>query len=139
MNSSASAPSRTTCTRLARWCALKACKASFTSLELSSTSRISTCCCAIARFPLQGEIERRPLVPLGFGPDASAVAVHDALGDGQADARPLELLRVMKPLEDFEQLVGIAHVEAGAVIFDKVGRTPVLVRAAADLDDRLLP
>src|SRR2546430_5989812 len=47
----------------------------------------------------KGEVERRALVRLPFRPDPPAVAVDDALGEGEPHARPLELLYVVQPLE----------------------------------------
>src|SRR5438093_1586472 len=94
---------------------LKACSANFTSLGLSSTSKISTASGMMAP-SLEGEVEGGALIGLGVGPDASAVALDDALHDGQADSGPLVLLGPVQPLEDAEQLVGVAHVEADPVV-----------------------
>src|SRR5579872_4556796 len=102
MNSSASAPSRTTCTQLAIWCVLNACSASFTSLGLSSTSRISTPLSVIVSPFLESEIKRGTFVGFGLGPDAAAVTMHDPLDDGQPDARPVVIFEPVKTLEDAE-------------------------------------
>src|SRR5256886_13769008 len=64
----------------------------------------------------KGEVERRALVRLPFRPDPPAVAVDDALGEGEPHARPLELLYVVQPLEHTEQLVLAAPIEPGAVV-----------------------
>src|SRR5579872_5744526 len=106
MNSSASAPSRTTCTLLARLCFLNACSASSSSFGLSSTSRISTPLSVIGRSLFEGEGKRRAPVGLGFAPHPAAVAADDPLHDGQAHARAVEVGRAVQPLEDAEQFVG---------------------------------
>src|ERR1700752_818808 len=62
------------------------------------------------------EIERRPLADLGTGPDASAMALHDARCNREADPRALVLVGVVKPLKRREQLVGLLYVEAGSII-----------------------
>ncbi len=63
--------------------------------------------------------------------------MHDALYRGEADAGALVLVRRMQALEGAEQLVGIAHVEAGAVVAHEEGRL-LPVAQQADLDARLL-
>jgi hypothetical protein len=50
----------------------------------------------------------------------------DPLNGRQADTRTREFSRRMKPLESAEEFVGIDHVEAGAIITDKVERLAVL-------------
>src|ERR1700745_4329236 len=57
------------------------------------------------------EIERRALADLGAGPDACAVALHNARGDGEADPHTLVLIGTVKPLECSEHLVGLLHIE----------------------------
>ena len=46
--------------------------------------------------------------------------MYYALNDGKAHAGTLVLLRPMQPLEHLEQLVGVLHVKAHAVVFDVV-------------------
>ena len=87
----------------------------------------------IGVFPFQGEIEGGALIDLGFGPDAAAVAVQDALHQGQADAGALVIFHRMQALEDAKQLVGVLHVEADAVIADEIDGFAVLP-LAADFD-----
>ena len=53
-------------------------------------------------------------------PDPPAMAQNDALRKGQANARSLVLLRAVQPLENAEELVGVGHVEARAVVAHKV-------------------
>ena len=84
--------------------------------------------CGLARS--ESEVERRALVGLGVGPDAAAVAVDDPLHDGEADAGALIVLGPVQPLEDAEQLVGVAHVEADAVVLDEIGRIALAVAVA---------
>ena len=58
---------------------------------------------------------------------------HDPLGDGQADAGALEFLAGVQPAEGGEQLGGVGHVEAGAVVPDEEG--PLAVpQPGAELD-----
>src|SRR5262249_28169289 len=56
-------------------------------------------------------------VDLGFGPATAAVAGDDATNIGEADARPFEISRPMKSLENAEQFMGVARIEAYAVVF----------------------
>src|SRR3990170_1342988 len=137
MNSSASAPSRTTWTGLVTWLSRSARSVSSTSWRLSSTRRISTrISCMAGPFP-EGEVEGRALIDFRLGPHAAAVAVDDPLDNGQADARPFVLLGPVQALEDRKELVRVAHVEADAVVPDEPGGLAPL-RPAADLDLRRL-
>ena len=61
-------------------------------------------------------MKARAAAGLGLGPDVAAVAAHDALHRRQADAGAGEVVGAVQALEDAEQPVGIAHVEAGAVV-----------------------
>ena len=45
--------------------------------------------------------------------------MDDALHDREADAGTFEILRAMQPLEHAEELVGVSHIEAGAIVADK--------------------
>src|SRR5919109_1807983 len=151
--SSASAPSRTTWMRLATWCWAKACTASSTSSGLSSTSRISTgpsgtaagsppsllAPTGVASFAhSEREGEGRAAVDGRLCPHAPAVAVHDALHDRQPDARPLVVLGAVQPLEDAEELVRVARVEAHPVVADEVDRLRAFVYARSYFDNRRL-
>src|ERR1700730_17420380 len=117
-NSRASTPSRATCTVFARLAVLKACSVSLTSLGLSSTSRISARGSTMI-WNLRCEVERRAPTDGCFNPDTPAVALDNALDDRQAHASAFEILRAMQSLEYAEQLVGILHVEASAIVADK--------------------
>ena len=77
----------------------------------------------------------RPASGRGLGPDLAAVAMDDALRDGEADAVAVEILGAMQALEHAEQLAGKGHVEAGAVVGDDIEVRPSSI-AAADLDAR---
>jgi len=56
----------------------------------------------------QRKIERRALVDLGLGPDAPAVALDNALRERQPNARALEVLFTVQPLEHPKELVRIS-------------------------------
>src|SRR5262249_58856693 len=72
-----------------------------------------------------------------LGPDAPAVALHDARDDGEADARPLELVGRVQALERAEQLARVAAVEADPVVRDGVD-ADARGGVACDGDARLL-
>ena len=65
-----------------------------------------------------------------LGPDAAAVAVHDALDRGQADARARKLRGFVQALKGPEQLVRIGQVKTRAVIPDKENGLSFLVYPA---------
>src|SRR3984893_598528 len=117
-NSSASTPSRATWIEFARLAVLKAFMESFTSLGLSSTSRISARW-SVMIWNSRREVECRALINRRFGPDSPAVAMDDALHDREADAGAFEILRAMQPLEHAEQLVGVSHIEASTIVADE--------------------
>src|SRR6266511_3010212 len=122
--SRASAPSRTTCMWFARWLSRNACRVSSMSFVLSSTSRISMgpriAESVIGGSALEAEEERRSRAGLGLRPHSPAVPMHDPLDDGEADPGPLVFLGPVHPLKHPEQLVGVAHVEADAVVLDEI-------------------
>src|SRR2546427_1789924 len=68
----------------------------------------------------QCKVKRRALVHCGLGPDASTVAVDDALHNSEAHACALVFLGAVQPLKDAKERMSIAHVEAYTVIFDEV-------------------
>src|SRR5690606_8517757 len=78
----------------------------------------------------RGAVPRLPV-----GADLATVASSYALDQRQSDAGPRELLRRMQSLEDPEDLVDVAHVEACAVVLHEVRDLATLVRGA-DLDPR---
>src|SRR5689334_5309570 len=67
------------------------------------------------------------------------MTLDDAANVSEADAAALEVLRAMKPLEDSEQLVGVLHVEAHAVVPDVDDVLGARNVDRADLDARPLP
>src|SRR5438874_12336468 len=105
------------------------------SLGLSSTSRISTSRSFIASVSgssgaiighsimdlsvSQGEEERRAPIRRCFCPHTPAVPMHDPVDNGQPHAGAVVVLGAMQPLKHAEQLVGVAHVEAGPVVLDE--------------------
>src|ERR1700704_3269157 len=111
----ASAPSRTTMIWFATPQLLNARSVSFSSVGLSSTRRI--CFVTISpRFSGEREVESRPPIDGGVGPDLSTVAVHDTLGRREADAGAGKLAHRMQTLKWSEQALCVAHVEAGTVV-----------------------
>src|SRR5687768_3851013 len=132
-HSSASAPSFAHRTRLTRLFCRSARIVISASCGLSSTSRISICSTIGA--PRQGEMEAGALAGTALGPDAAAVAGHDALHDGEPDAGARELVGAVQPLEYAEELSDVAHVEADAVVAHPVDAFRRLL-APADLDVR---
>src|SRR5687767_15743331 len=84
---------------------------------------------------LEREVKRGASVDGRVGPDAPAVAVDDALYDGQAHAGALIVLGAVQPLEDAEEFIGVLHVKTGAVVFHEIDALPVIL-PAADLDVR---
>src|SRR6266487_4373606 len=115
MKSSASAPSRTTWTLLARLECLKACRVSSTSAGLSSTSKISTEPLFNRCPSSQCEVEGCSSVHRGLSPDPSSVAVDGARHDGQPHSGSLVFLSLVHSLEHAEELVRVFHVEPHAV------------------------
>ena len=70
-----------------------------------------------------------------LGPDPAAVAADDALHDRQPDAGALEVAGGVQALERLEQLVGVAHVEPGAVVaHEESAVARPAARLRADLD-----
>ena len=74
------------------------------------------------------------MIDSGFRPDLAAVPLDDALNDSQTYSRPLVVLGPMQTLEDAEEFVSVAHVEANAVVLDEIDVSAV-VALAADFDD----
>src|SRR5581483_2915052 len=137
-NSSASAPSRTRWSLLARFSFFSARTVSSASAGLSSTRRISTASRLMLSSSLrrQREIEDGAAVDHSLGPHAPSVPLHDPLDDREADAGAFELLGAVEALEDPEELARVPHVETRPVVLDEVDRL-ALPATAADLDHRL--
>ena len=64
----------------------------------------------------QGEIEGRALANFTLGPDAPTVAVNNALYRGQADACSGEFFFPVQTLKGAEELIGVGHIEACAIV-----------------------
>src|SRR5947208_9434557 len=138
---------------LARFSRRNACSARSMSSWLSSTSRISTSLDCIIRLQSwlryflfflsveldlfagpEAEIKCRAPVQFRFHPDPSTVLLNNSFHRGQANARALEIFGAVKALEDAEQLIGILHAEADAIVANENGRIPVFFHLA-DFDD----
>src|SRR5436305_2235758 len=94
-------PSRKTLKRWGRLWAWIACRVSFTSDWLSSTSNTSTCS-LIGSFPgnlAYSKAKCGPLVRLGLSPDTAAVPGNDAVYAGQSYSCTLKFLLEMQSLE----------------------------------------
>ena len=65
---------------------------------------------------LDNETEGGAALGRALRPDATAVTLKHSLDDRKADTRAFELLLRMHSLEYAEQLVRVAHVEAGAIV-----------------------
>src|SRR5688572_2286175 len=94
--------------------------------RLSSTTRIFGRSVGMSG-PLRGEreTEGRAAADRARGPDAAAVALHDAVHHRETDARPLELGVVVQPLERAEEPTRLGRFEPRAVVADEedgVGR-----------------
>src|SRR5580704_17810345 len=75
--------------------------------------------------PRKREEECRSLVDTGFRPDVSAVATDDPLDGGESDPGSLEFLNGMQALKHAEELSGMRHVEAGAIVAHEIGASAV--------------
>lgn len=76
------------------------------------------------------------LVGGSLAPEPAAMALDDALGDGQADAVPADGPCV-QTTEDVEYLGGVGHVKTSAVVGDAevpVGRVGVVIQGSLDVD-----
>src|SRR5512143_1368011 len=123
MNSSASAPSFTHTSLLARLLFFSARMQSSASVGLSSTSRISTSFTVLSMSSLlygKSKIHRRAFIDLALRPHSTAKAADDAHDDGEPDADAFEFGYGMQTLEHAKQLIGIPHIEAYASVFNKV-------------------
>src|SRR5665647_528263 len=79
----------------------------------------------------QRKAEGGAFLHLALGPHVAAVAADDALHGGQTDTRAFELAGRVQPLEGAEELVGIGHVEAGAVVAHEEGALACVSGCAA--------
>lgn len=65
-------------------------------------------------------MEGRAAADFAFGPEAAVVSFDDAMDDGEADAGAFEFVGGVEALKDAEEFGGVAHIEAGAVVGDRV-------------------
>ena len=84
----------------------------------------------------QREAEARALSGRRLHRDAAAVPVHDAAHRGQAHPGALEFAGVVQALEGFEQVAGLGHVEASAVVAHTEA-AQAIDRVPAEADVRL--
>src|SRR5436309_3956399 len=105
---------------------LKPSRARRTSPGLSSTIRISTGVRGVLAFMSprsvglgNGEEKRGAVSGLRFDPDSPAVAFHDPLAQGQADASPRVFGRDVQPLKNDEDAIEIFWLDADAVVFHR--------------------
>lgn len=85
----------------------------------------------------QGKIKRSALIYFSLGPHFAAMAIDDALHQCEAYACAGELSVFVQPLKRAKELVGIAGIETGAVVFYHE-RDLISTFVGADLDDRML-
>src|SRR3954471_5024456 len=76
-------------------------------------------------------MERRALALAPLGPDPPAVLHHDALADGQADARALVAVDGVQPLERAEDRARLLGGETDAVVDDRE-QAPAVAGLAGD-------
>src|SRR5260221_102003 len=74
--------------------------------------------------------------PSGIRLNVAAVTANNALDGREPDPGALEFLIRVQALEHAEELLGIRHVEAGAVVAHEIGAAPVAGNGA-DLDSRV--
>ncbi len=67
-----------------------------------------------------GKEESGADVRFAFRPDATVMAVNDALDVGQPDTGAFKILAAVKALKNTKQFRGISHVETDAVVADKI-------------------
>ena len=60
----------------------------------------------------------------------AAVPMYDPLNGGQADAGSLEFFEAVETLERAEELIGVSHVETGAVVADEIDALTLFVMSA---------
>src|SRR5262245_703117 len=107
----------------ASWHFARAASVSSMSFGLSSTSTmgrrsgIDTVLHSLAGYC---ECERGAGARRAFGANPAAMTLDDALGQRETDAGAFEVLHAMQALEHSEQLADVLHVEADAVVLDRV-------------------
>src|SRR5437588_4428594 len=133
-------PSRKTLKRWGRLWAWIACKVSFISDWLSSTSNISTCS-LIGSFSADVAYSKTkcgPLVRLGLSPDAPAVPGNDAVHTGQSHSCTLKFFLQVQSLKHSKEFIGIFHVKPYSIVTDPKNRVSVL-HVLAYLNESIRP
>src|SRR4051812_21485919 len=117
----------------ARCSATRASSSSLLSSSTSSTTGLS----AMLASRVEREREGRAAVGHAHRGHLAAVPVDDALDGGQPDTGAGELADAVQPLEWAEQLLYVAHVEAGAVVAYEVhGLAVPTLHADLDVGER---
>src|SRR6059036_3145410 len=70
------------------------------------------------------EIERCAFVRFGFGPNATFVAIDDALDSSEPDSSTLEFIGGMQTLKSTEELLRMLHVETHPIVAHEVDVFP---------------
>src|SRR6266850_3399376 len=70
------------------------------------------------------EIERCAFVRFGFGPNATFVAIDDALDSSEPASSTLELIGGMQTLKSTEELLRMLHVETNPIVAHEVDVFP---------------
>src|SRR5438445_11640128 len=83
----------------------------------------------------QREIKRRAFLNFSLGPNATIVALNNALHNREPYPRTLEFPTV-QPLENAKKFFRVVHVEPGAIVPYKIN-FPSFFGAAAHFDQRL--
>ena len=84
----------------------------------------------------QGEIKRGAFIEFGFDPNPAAMFLNDALDSSQSHARAFKIFRTVQSLKRTEELLGIFHVEADAVVAHEYRGSSVLI-LLSDFNHRL--
>ena len=87
----------------------------------------------------QREKESGPFVHLALSPGPARMAFDNAPDVGQPEACPFKFFAAMQALEKAEELLGLAHVEAGSIVLDEKNELVVRIIQAADFNSRPLP
>ena len=76
----------------------------------------------------QREVEGRARTNLAFSPDSPSVPHDDPMHGRQSDSSSFELTLRVEALEWREELAGVLHVEAGAIVANDVRCLPFMFR-----------
>ena len=73
----------------------------------------------------ESKIECRTFIRRGFGPDAAAMPLDDALHNRQPNAGAFLIFGSMQALEHAEQFTRVLHVEANAIVAHEIHNSAV--------------